>query len=187
MGCLGEARAHRQRTELASGRPAPRERHAGTAGPPRRGRVAGRRSGSTEARECCSWGQHRRRPAGRCTDDCQTRQALSTYPRPSTALSTIPLDSESPTARWVNASGEVRTMLIQRLRVLLLHSCRDHVVAYCPSCRRGFSPNELGSDEFIGRRFHVCGSAGQTSPPPSWRTLAPIERALPSFCLIVVV
>jgi hypothetical protein len=56
--------------------------------------------------------------------------------------------------------GEVRTMLIQRLRVLLLHSCRDHVVAYCPSCRRGFSPNELGSDEFAGRRFHVCGQCG---------------------------
>src|SRR5690348_15881181 len=78
----------------------------------------------------------RLRSTGRCTDDCQTRQALSTYPRPSTALSTIPLDSESRTARWINASGEVETMLIQRLRVLLLHSCHDHVVAYCPTCRR---------------------------------------------------
>jgi len=155
-GGLGEARAHRQRTELASCRPAPHERHAGTAEPPRRGRVAG----STEAGECCFWWQQRLRPAGRCTDDRQTCRALSTYPRLSTALSTIPLDSESPTARWLNASGEMRALLIQRLRVLLLHSCRDHVVAYCPSCRRGFSPNELGSDEFLGRRFHVCGQCG---------------------------
>ena len=32
-----------------------------------------------------------------------------------------------------------------------------------------------------------AASAGPTSPPPSWRTLAPVERLLPSFCLIVVV
>jgi hypothetical protein len=29
-----------------------------------------------------------------------------------------------------------------------------------------------------------AASAGQISPPPSWRTLAPVERLLPSFVFL---
>ncbi len=48
-------------------------------------------------------------------------------------------------------------MLVQRLRALLLHSCLDHVVTYCATCRQAFKPAELGNDAFTGRRFHLCG------------------------------
>jgi hypothetical protein len=146
-------RRQRRRTRFC--RPAPRERHARTAEPARKKKSRRWTQGIDRALMA-----PRRRPTGLCSGDRQTRCTLSTYPRSSTALSTIPLDSESRTARWVNASGEVEAMLIQRLRVLLLHSCRDHVVAHCPTCRRGFNPSELGSDEFIGRRFHQCGQCG---------------------------
>jgi hypothetical protein len=87
-GCFGEARAHRQRTEPTSCRPA-------TEGTPAPRSRREREESPVDAAD-------RPRPES----DCQTGQALSTYPRPSTALSTIPLDSESATARWVNTSGK---------------------------------------------------------------------------------
>jgi hypothetical protein len=44
--------------------------------------------------------------------------------------------------------------------VLLIRMCRDHHVAYCPTCRKAYKLLDLGFDPGAGRRFHQCPSCG---------------------------
>ena len=54
---------------------------------------------------------------------------------------------------------DARIMLVfVRLRSLLFELCRDHPVASCDTCRRTYTPEELGID--IGDRCYLCRDCG---------------------------
>jgi hypothetical protein len=45
-------------------------------------------------------------------------------------------------------------LLFIRLRALLFAECRHHPVAFCETCRRGYTPEELGTD--VGNGCYLC-------------------------------
>ena len=45
-----------------------------------------------------------------------------------------------------------------RLRSLLFALCPDHPVAFCGTCRRTYTPEQLGTD--IGDRCYLCRDCG---------------------------
>jgi len=49
-------------------------------------------------------------------------------------------------------------LLFVRLRSLLFASCPDHPVALCETCRRTYTPEQLGTD--IGDRCYLCRDCG---------------------------
>jgi hypothetical protein len=49
-------------------------------------------------------------------------------------------------------------MLFIRLRSLLFALCPDHPVALCGTCRRTYTPEQLGTD--IGDRCYLCRDCG---------------------------
>jgi hypothetical protein len=49
-------------------------------------------------------------------------------------------------------------LLFIRLRALLFAECRHHPVAFCETCRRGYTPEELGTD--VGNGCYLCRQCG---------------------------
>jgi uncharacterized protein (DUF1786 family) len=49
-------------------------------------------------------------------------------------------------------------LLFIRQRALLFAACRDHPVAFCESCRQGYSAEELGTD--VGHGCYLCRRCG---------------------------
>jgi hypothetical protein len=49
-------------------------------------------------------------------------------------------------------------LLFIRQRALLFAACRDHPVAFCETCRRGYSAEELGTD--VGHDCYLCRQCG---------------------------
>ncbi len=49
-------------------------------------------------------------------------------------------------------------LLFIRLRALLFAECRHHPVAFCETCRRGYTPEELGTD--VGNGCDLCRQCG---------------------------
>jgi hypothetical protein len=45
-------------------------------------------------------------------------------------------------------------MLFVRLRAVLFELCTDHPVAFCETCRRAYTPEELGTD--VGKGCFLC-------------------------------
>src|SRR5467141_2637936 len=49
-------------------------------------------------------------------------------------------------------------MLFVRLRSLLFELCPDHPVAFCETCRRAYTPEQLGTE--IGNGCYLCRQCG---------------------------
>ena len=49
-------------------------------------------------------------------------------------------------------------LLFVRLRSLLFELCPDHPVALCGTCRRAYTPEQLGTE--IGNGCHLCRQCG---------------------------
>jgi len=49
-------------------------------------------------------------------------------------------------------------LLFIRLRALLFAECWHHPVAFCETCRRGYTPEELGTD--VGNGCDLCRQCG---------------------------
>ena len=49
-------------------------------------------------------------------------------------------------------------VLFIRQRALLFAACRDHPVAFCATCRQGYSAEELGTD--VGPASYLCRRCG---------------------------
>lgn len=49
-------------------------------------------------------------------------------------------------------------MLFIRLRAVLFELCPDHPVALCETCRRAYTPEELGTG--VGKGCYLCGQCG---------------------------
>ena len=49
-------------------------------------------------------------------------------------------------------------LLFVRLRSLLFELCPDHPVAFCETCRRTYTPEQLGTE--IGDRCYLCRDCG---------------------------
>jgi len=49
-------------------------------------------------------------------------------------------------------------LLFIRLRALLFAECRHHSVAFCETCQRGYTPEELGTD--VGNGCYLCRQCG---------------------------
>jgi uncharacterized protein (DUF1786 family) len=49
-------------------------------------------------------------------------------------------------------------LLFIRQRALLFATCRDHAVAICETCHRGYSAEELGTD--VGHGCYLCRQCG---------------------------
>lgn len=49
-------------------------------------------------------------------------------------------------------------MLFIRLRAVLFELCTDHPVALCETCRRAYTPEELGTG--VGKGCYLCGQCG---------------------------
>ena len=49
-------------------------------------------------------------------------------------------------------------LLFVRLRSLLFELCPDHPVALCDTCRRAYTPEQLGTD--IGNGCYLCRQCG---------------------------
>ena len=45
-----------------------------------------------------------------------------------------------------------------RLRSLLFELCPDHPVVLCETCRRAYTPEQLGTE--VGNRCHLCRQCG---------------------------
>ena len=49
-------------------------------------------------------------------------------------------------------------MLFIRLRAVLFELCPEHPVALCETCRRAYTPEELGTG--VGKGCYLCGQCG---------------------------
>lgn len=65
-------------------------------------------------------------------------------------------------SRSLTGSGSMTTMRIMmlfiRLRAVLFELCPEHPVALCETCRRAYTPEELGTG--VGKGCYLCGQCG---------------------------
>src|SRR2546429_4771924 len=72
-------------------------------------------------------------------------------------------------------------MLFVRLRSLLFELCPDHPVAFCETCRRAYTPEQLGTE--IGNGCYLCRQCGAdlreslVAHTRTCRNLAPQKRS----------